>query len=94
MAPTLLFIYLAMSLNRDGHESANKILARIYPKTGQSLPQNWGMISAWPETRVFQIVLVLLLILGFSRDFEDDDEDENEEDWIPVVSGQTLIKVV
>jgi hypothetical protein len=52
------------------------------------------VISAWPETRVFQIVLVLLLILGFSRDFEDDDEDENEEDWIPVVSGQTLIKVV
>jgi len=45
MAPTLLFIYLAKLLNRDGHESANKILARIYPKTGQSLPQNLGIIK-------------------------------------------------
>ncbi len=51
------------------------------------------LLSVWPETPVFDflLVLVLVLVLEFSGVIEDEEEDEHEDDGIPRVSGQTLL---
>ena len=48
----------------------------------------------WPETHLFVFVLVLLLVrvLEMKGKFEDEDENDDEEDCLPRVSSQPLMR--
>jgi len=51
-------------------------------------------MRVWPETRVLEFLLALVLVLAtpWKIEGEDEDEDENDNDLIPAVSGQTLMR--
>jgi len=53
-------------------------------------------MSDWPETHLFVFVLVLLLVLVLVLEmkgkFEDEDENDDEEDCLPPVSSQPLMR--
>ncbi len=54
-------------------------------KRRQELFFRWNRQDAWVLNKglsknVWDILLVVVLVLGFFRDFEDEDDDENEEE--------------